>query len=84
MRTTALTLAGLIALASNGTPAVAANKPSFDEADQNGNGRVSVAEAKQAGIPEKKAKANDLNGDGKLTPADWRFIDLDSDTAGGR
>lgn len=85
MRKAALTTVGLILSAVVGSlPAVAAGKPAFKEADSNGDGRVSIAEAKRAGIPANKAKANDLNGDGKLTPADWRFIDPDSDTAGGR
>lgn len=71
----AAVIAGLAPVAS-----LARDKPSFEQADANGDGRVSVSEAKEAGIPASKAKANDLNGDGKLTKADWRFIDLESET----
>ncbi len=64
--------------------ATAADKPRFDQADGNGDGRVTIQEAEAAGIAPDKAKANDLNGDGELTRADWRFIDVDSKTDGGR
>ena len=78
-----LALAMMVIPLALGT-ALAAEKPSFNDADRNGDDRVSVDEAKAAGIPPAKARANDLNGDGKLTRADWRFIDLDSETDGGR
>lgn len=70
--------AGIVGLAP--VASLAGDKPSFEKADADGDGQVSVSEAQQAGIPASKAKANDLNGDGKLTKADWRFIDLDSET----
>ena len=73
------TLIAMVAIMAAG-PLMAAYKPAFEDADVDGDGRVSIAEAKRAGIPESKAKGNDLNGDGKLTKADWRFIDLESDT----
>lgn len=56
----------------------AADKPSFKEADSDGNGKVSIQEAKQAGIAKEEAKTNDLDDDGKLTKNDWEFVDLKS------
>lgn len=62
-----------------GLPAAvaAAEKPSFQDADRDGNGAVSIQEAKQAGVPEQEAKAVDINDDGKLTKTDWKFADLE-------
>lgn len=54
----------------------AADKPSFKEADADGNGKVSVQEAKKAGVPKDEAKSNDLDDDGKLTKNDWEFVDM--------
>lgn len=53
----------------------AAEKPSFDKADKDGSGAVTMKEAKQAGVPSEEAKANDIDGNGKLTKTDWRFVD---------
>jgi len=66
-----------ISLASAFGLAVAAEKPSFDELDKEGNGEVSVEKAVEAGVPEKEAKKEDLNGDGKLTKEDWRYIKME-------
>lgn len=57
--------------------ATAAEKPSFDEVDEEGNGEVSVEKAVEAGVPEKEAKKEDLNNDGKLTKEDWGYIEMD-------
>ncbi len=55
-----------------------AAKPSYEEADQNGDGTVTVQEAKKVGVPEKEAKKEDLNGDGKLTKMDWKFVEMEA------
>lgn len=54
------------------------NKRGFKEADQNDDGKVSIQEAKVAGVPEEEAKASDLDDDGKLAKADWQFVDMNS------
>lgn len=50
------------------------DKPSFKEADVDGDGKISIEEAEQAGISKEMAKAADLDDDGKLTKGDWRFL----------
>lgn len=69
----------VVAMALAG-PAVAGKKPAFDQADKNGDGKVSVKEAEQAGAPKEEAKKADLDDDGKLTKADWEFVDMSSDS----
>lgn len=54
----------------------AADKPPFKEADSDGSGKVSMQEAKNAGIPAEEAKKVDINDDGKLTKNDWHFADV--------
>ncbi|MDN3518513.1 hypothetical protein QWY84_12900 [Aquisalimonas lutea] len=67
----------VLALALIPLAAVAAEeKPSFEEADKNGDGAVSIKEAEQSGIPTAEAKGNDLDGNGKLTQGDWSFVDM--------
>lgn len=81
MATTDRILAGLavgITLLAS-LPANAGGKPNFRVADRNNDGRVSIDEARRAGVPEAKARDNDLNGDGKLTRSDWRFLDMADD-----
>lgn len=68
---------GIMLLAA--LPANADGKPNFRVADRNNDGRVSIEEAKRAGVPEAKARDNDLNGDGELTRSDWRFLDMADD-----
>lgn len=61
--------------------ALADDKPAFSEADANDNGKVSIEEATEAGIPEDEAKLSDLDEDGRLTETDWKFVDMQpSDT----
>lgn len=74
----AFVTAGLVLLG----PAQAADKPSFKKADQDGSGKVSIQEAKKAGAPEKEAKQEDLDNDGKLTKDDWKFVDFGSGSSG--
>lgn len=51
-------------------------KPSFEEADANNDGRVSMSEATSAGIPNFEAKGADIDEDGLLTKQDWTFVDI--------
>ena len=68
-------IATLLAFAG---PALAGDKPSFKEADANDDGKISIQEAKKAGIAKDEAKTNDLDDDGKLTKNDWEFVDMPS------
>lgn len=65
-------------LAFSGAAWGAGDKPSFKEADANGDGKVSIQEARKAGIDKEEAKTNDLDDDGKLSKNDWEFVDMDS------
>ena len=53
-------------------------RPKFRFADQNGDGKVSINEARAAGVPVSEARACDIDDDGKLTRDDWRFIDMNT------
>jgi len=53
------------------------NRPEFKNADSDGDGRISVEEAAEAGVPKAEAKREDIDNDGKLTKADWKFVDMD-------
>ncbi|SDG38820.1 EF hand [Limimonas halophila] len=57
-------------------PALAADqeKPSFSEADANGDGKVSTEEAKEAGFDKYQIVAQDVNQDGMLTEEDWKYM----------
>jgi hypothetical protein len=69
----ALTLiAGLMMF--SGTALAASSKPSFSQADTNGDGKVSIKEAIKAGISKQSAEVNDLNNDNMLTKNDWKFV----------
>lgn len=70
----ALTLSAMLLVFSGS--ALAVEKPTFKEADQNGDNMVSIQEAVKAGVPRDEAKFNDLDGDGKLAKSDWRFVDM--------
>lgn len=72
----ALTLSATLLLFS--APAVGAGKPSFQQADKNGDSKISIKEATQAGVPKEEAEFNDLDDDGKLAKADWRFVDMET------
>lgn len=47
--------------------------PSFKEADENGNGKLSLEEAKAVGISKKTFEEEDLDGDGSLTKYDYKY-----------
>ena len=78
LRKTASVLAGatLIALPLTAMAAGSGERPAFDDADADGNGKISMQEATKAGVPESEAKREDIDNDGKLTKADWKFVDL--------
>lgn len=63
--------------------AASSDKPDFKEADADGNGKVTVSEAAKAGVPKDEAKREDIDDDGKLTRADWKFVDMQSDDQTG-
>ncbi len=65
----------LIAPALSGA-AESGETPEFASADANDDGVVSVNEAVDAGVPEEEAKREDIDGDGELTEADWKFVDM--------
>lgn len=66
----AVTLAFLIAGAAQAQD----KKPSFSEADANGDGNVSLQEAKQHGFSKYQFIAQDVNQDGMLTQEDWKYL----------
>lgn len=74
---TALVALPLVAVTAN-----AEERPSFDEVDQDGDGMISVEEAKQAGVPESEVKREDIDDDGKLSKADWKFVSMDPEREG--
>lgn len=76
MEKSGMTAAALAALLLSGT-AHAEGKPGFDEADADGNGQVSIKEAKEAGIPEAEARKEDVDKDGTLTERDWNYVEKD-------
>lgn len=47
--------------------------PSFEEADKDGDGKLSMEEAKAVGLSEETFKEEDLDGDGQLTEYDYRY-----------
>ena len=59
-----------------------AERPGFKKVDSNGDGRISVEEATAAGVPEAEAKREDIDNDGKLTKADWKFVDMKPKASG--
>jgi len=60
----------------SGTALAATGKPSFSQADTNGDGKVSIKEAMKAGVSKANAQANDLNNDNKLSKNDWKFVTM--------
>lgn len=59
-------------------------RPGFKDADSNGDGRITVEEATDVGVPKAEAKREDIDNDGELTKADWKFVDMDGpDSEGG-
>jgi len=71
-----LTLTAALMLGSGSV--LGADKPDFEQADRNGDRRVSIEEATEAGIPKEEALFNDIDDDGKLTKVDWKFVDLET------
>lgn len=55
--------------------------PAFSEADANGDGVVTIEEAVDAGVPEDEARREDIDADGELSEADWKFVDMAPDTS---
>jgi len=72
-------IAAMLAVAGGigfSAPALAADqdKPSFEEVDANGDGKISYDEAKEAGFDKYQIIAQDVNQDGTLTEEDWKFV----------
>jgi hypothetical protein len=78
-RTTAWKLCGLvlIALPLAAGAAEGEERPAFSDADSNGDGTITIEEATSVGVPEKEAKREDIDNDGELTKADWKFVDME-------
>lgn len=79
---------GVLAAAWMGLPLAAGaaestQTPSFEQADADGSGMVSVEEAVEVGVPEAEARREDIDGDGELSVADWKFVDLEPERGGG-
>ena len=72
----------LVALPLVATAAEDAERPGFKQADANGDGKISVQEARDAGVPKAEAKREDIDNDGKLTRADWKFVDMEPKSGG--
>ena len=68
--------AAAVALAGvTGSPAQAQDKkPSFEDADANGDGKVSLEEAKKHGFSIYQFVSQDVNQDGMLTEQDWAYL----------
>lgn len=66
----------VLAAAAFAGPAVSAetDKPSFEDADANGDGKVSMEEAKEHGFDKYQFSAQDVDQDGMLTQEDWRYL----------
>lgn len=64
--------------------AVAASddKPKFSEVDANGDGKVSISEAVDAGVPKAEAKREDIDDNKQLSKTDWDFVDMDPQQGG--
>lgn len=79
-----ITLAATVAAALIGGAALAGpalaqdQKPSFSEADANGDGTVSMKEARDLGFDRYQFVAQDVNQDGKLTKEDWHYLSTNS------
>ena len=83
MEKSTTTVAALAVLLLSGA-AHAEGKPSFDDADADGDGKVSIKEAKEAGIPEGEAKKEDVDKDGALTERDWAYVETDPRSGQGQ
>lgn len=81
MRKTATLLASAALAAVPAMAVGAEERPSFADVDANGDGKISVSEAVDAGVPKQEAKREDIDNDGKLTKADWKFVDMDAESS---
>lgn len=75
--TAAVLAAALFSFPLVASAAEGEDRPGFDDADSDGDGRITVEEATEAGVPEAEAKREDIDNDGELTKADWKFVDMD-------
>jgi len=65
---------GGIGLSGSADAANEKPKPTFETADKNGNGSISLKEARDQGYSKYQFFAQDVNQDGSLTKDDWRYI----------
>lgn len=81
MRLVASLLVALPLVASAGGQQASgeSERPAFSEADANGDGAVTISEATDAGAPKSEAEQEDLDNDGELSKADWKFVEFTSD-----
>ncbi len=56
--------------------AASSEKPEFSEVDADGDGKVSISEATEAGVPKAEAKREDIDDDDQLSKTDWDFVDM--------
>ncbi len=78
MQSTLITrLIGALTIALPLVATAAQERPPFEQADANGDGTITVEEATDAGVPEAEAKREDIDNDGELTKADWKFVDME-------
>ncbi len=75
-------VAAVLALPLSLAASEAAEPPSFEQADTDGSGMISIEEAVAAGVPEEEARREDIDGDGELSVADWKFVDLEPERGG--
>lgn len=62
--------------------AASSEKPEFSEVDSDGDGKVSISEATEAGVPEEEAKREDIDDDDQLSETDWEFVDMNPQQGG--
>lgn len=67
----------MTALPLAATAAEGDERPSYEKADANGDGVITVEEATSVGVPQEEAKREDIDNDGELTKADWKFVDME-------
>lgn len=75
--TAAVLAAALVSFPLIGSTAEGEKRPDFKDVDTDGDRRITLEEAISLGVPEAEAKREDIDNDGKLTRADWKFVDMD-------